>query len=281
MNGNIKVQKAYFFGLRRRMRVKRNVFLRTALFLLIGVWASSSLLTGTWAKYVATATVEAGARVAKFSVAVNNKEIAEAAGIMTINVPVSLADTVLLQPATLPGNDTAGNGFTGDHSAVTISSVNGSPIAPGTGGRIKVEFKNNSEVAVRFSFVTADCSAAGTGSPALTVAAVQSVNNLSNPGCEIQFSRPTTSGSNSGITVTNGQWGVLSTTLNNGDWYTTAADLVLAPGASVNRYFFWRWRFDDANGGTDWNRDSYDTALGKAGTAELKLTLVFNAEQVD
>jgi len=265
--------------------MKRNIFLRAALFLLIGAWASGSLLTGTGAKYVAAA-VEAGARVAKFSVAVNSKEIAKATGEMTIDVPVSLVDTVLLQPATLPGTDPgssshSGNGFTGDHSATRISSVNGSLIAPGTGGRIKVEFKNNSEVSVRFSFVTADCSAVGTGSPALTVAAVQSVNNLSNPGCEIQFSRPTSSGSNSGITVTNGQWGVLSTTLNNGGWYTTAADLVLAPGASVNRYFFWRWRFDDANGGADWNRDSYDTALGQAGTAELKLTLVFKAEQVD
>jgi len=258
--------------------VKRNIFLRTALFLLIGVWASSSLLTGTWAKYVAAATVEASAKVAKFSVAVNSKEIAQAGGAMMIDVPVSLADPVLLQPNTA-GNDTAGNGFSGDHSAVTISSVNGSLIAPGTGGRIKVEFKNNSEVTVRFSFVTADCTASGTGG--LTVATTQSVNNLSNPGCEIQFSRPTGSGSNAGITTTNGQWGVLATTLNNADWYTTASDLTLAPGASVNRYFFWRWRFDDANGGANWNRDSFDTALGNAGTAELKLTLVFKAEQVD
>jgi len=47
--------------------LKRNVFLRMAAYLLVAVVASMSLLSGTWAKYVASATVTASARVAKFS----------------------------------------------------------------------------------------------------------------------------------------------------------------------------------------------------------------------
>ena len=48
--------------------MKRNVFLRAAACLLVAVVASMSVLGGTWAKYVASATVTASARVAKFEV---------------------------------------------------------------------------------------------------------------------------------------------------------------------------------------------------------------------
>lgn len=269
--------------------MKRNIFLRVALFLLIGVWASGSLLTGTWAKYTASATVSASARVAKFSVKVNSKEIADAADVMTINVPVSLVDTVLAQPDKL-GSGVWDSANGGNHSTTMIDKVDGSIIAPGTGGRIKVVFENYSEVAVRFSFDTATCTATGTGTPQLMIATTNpsaATGATSNPGCEIQFSRPTGTGGTNSLTPTLGQWGTLAYTLTYGGFYTTDAALTLPPysgsGAvpSATRYFFWRWRFNDANNGADWNRDSDDTALGKQGTAELKLTLVFKAEQVD
>jgi len=48
--------------------MKRNVFLRAAACLLVVVVASMSLLGGTGAKYVASATVTASARVAKWDV---------------------------------------------------------------------------------------------------------------------------------------------------------------------------------------------------------------------
>lgn len=47
--------------------MKRNVLLRASAYLLLAVIASMSLLTGTWAKYIASATVSASARVARFS----------------------------------------------------------------------------------------------------------------------------------------------------------------------------------------------------------------------
>jgi len=54
--------------------MKRNIFLRAALCLFIGVWASGTMLTGAWAKYVATGLGTASARIAEFSVQVGSRK---------------------------------------------------------------------------------------------------------------------------------------------------------------------------------------------------------------
>jgi len=54
--------------------MKRNIFLRAALCLFIGLWASGTALTDTWAKYVATGMGTASARIAKFSVRVGGQK---------------------------------------------------------------------------------------------------------------------------------------------------------------------------------------------------------------
>jgi len=154
--------------------MKQNYFLRTAACLLVFAIASLGLLPGAGAKYVAAAKFTAGARVATFSFVTNStpfggqggidKQFVVAPGESTSNIfTFPLFDTAYLTPDSGSG----AGWFNGPSpSSVTVRSGNGDLVAaPGTGmsfgpgvyntnntpgGYYKLQFRNDSEVAVRY-----------------------------------------------------------------------------------------------------------------------------------
>jgi len=158
--------------------MKPNYFLRTAVYLLVAVVASMSLLGSAGAKYVASATIEASARVAKFAFVTNstpfgaqgdggaNKQFVVAPGESASNVfTFPLFDTVYYAPV---GGPLDNYFYSPDPTMETVESSNGDLVAaPGTGinfgpgknntadftghnGYFKLQFRNDSEVAVRY-----------------------------------------------------------------------------------------------------------------------------------
>jgi len=156
--------------------MKDNIFLRAAAYLLAMVIASLSLLAGTTAKYVASATNAASAKVAKFSFVTNSmpfasqgtvdKQLVVQPGQSASNeFTIPLFDTAYYTPADFAGV------FTGPGTPIeTVTSSNGDAVvAPGTGiligpgknnpnliadhffpGIYSLQFRNDSEVTVRF-----------------------------------------------------------------------------------------------------------------------------------
>ena len=274
--------------------MKSNNFLRAAAYLLMMVVVSLSLLSGALGKYIAAATAGASARVAKFQVKVNSKEISETAGVVTKEVPVSLVNSYLLQPFTDGTYNMNANHSYGPANPATILYRDGSIIAPGTGGRIVVVFENLSEVTVRFSFDEAATHSKTVAESDVTIATTHPADTA-DPLCEIQFSRP--SGSVIGGTPASGAgyWGDMNRMFSySRTWY----NVVLGPAGSGTSthtmYIYWRWRFNNYGmTGASWNRDTQDTALGIAAAAAaydekddekrpaFNLVLVFKAVQVN
>ena len=106
--------------------MKKNRMMRLAAFLLVCVLLTTSLISGTYAKYVSTATATDTAKVAKWQINVGTVNIAQAD---TQVITFGLFDTI---------NDTDGSG--------EEKHVSAGLIAPGTKGAFDVTITNNSEV---------------------------------------------------------------------------------------------------------------------------------------
>jgi len=217
---------------------KINIFIRIGLLLLIATLATSGVFigSGTYSKYIASANVSAEAKVAKFDVRVNGtdpstNQIVKAGGVAATITLTNVG--ALLQP---PGMAT--------HSTATISTTNGSIIAPGTAGKMSFTVYNYSEVAIDVWFATASTS-------------------------------PTIP-SNSGIVFCNASGVAYSN-------FAAALDAIgvinLGPGSVTTtntgaKDIYWQWPFNNDN-------DANDTTLGVAGTAKLEIPFVVKAEQAD
>ena len=155
------------------IKLKRNIFLRAALLLFIGVWASSTLFTGTAAKYVGFGEGHAKARYAAFSFEIGTKKYLgddEWENDRSWDQLVTQDGISASQVFTLPlfGSEYLG---VGDYNAApTVKGIGGREVfAPGTGhgwivgqsnngnydaadGHIDcmAEFKNSGEVSVRY-----------------------------------------------------------------------------------------------------------------------------------
>ena len=105
--------------------MKKNRMMRLAAFLLVCVLLTTSVISGTYAKYVSTATATDTAKVAKWQINVGTVNIAQAD---TQVITFGLFDTI---------NDTDGSAET---------HVSAGLIAPGTKGAFDVTITNNSEV---------------------------------------------------------------------------------------------------------------------------------------
>lgn len=106
--------------------MKKNRMMRLAAFLLVCVLLTTSVISGTYAKYVSTATATDTAKVAKWQINVGTVNIAQAD---TQVITFGLFDTI---------NDTDGSG--------EEKHVSAGLIAPGTKGAFDVTITNNSEV---------------------------------------------------------------------------------------------------------------------------------------
>jgi len=114
--------------------MKRNIYLRVALLLLFGVWVSSTMISGTLAKYAASGLGTASARFAAFSFVVDTKTCAGLGGTQEI-VTIPGIGATTSQSFTLPLFDTDYYGRTPNNGIKTVISNDGNPVvAPGING---------------------------------------------------------------------------------------------------------------------------------------------------
>lgn len=127
-------------------KAKRSPFLRVAAVMVLLCLAFTCILSGTLAKYTSTASGSASARVAKWEIKINNREIST--GTAVTDLSLDLFATV------------------GDDEALTTDDVNvdnGTPtaiIAPGTGGQFALKIDNTSEVNAKYSLTFDETNAA-------------------------------------------------------------------------------------------------------------------------
>lgn len=121
--------------------MKKNRMMRLASILLVCVLLSTSVISGTFAKYISTASASDTARVAKWEILYTNGEN-ESVDITGTNETIVFdlfntvkeADTFTSETDVKDGNTT------------TI-------IAPGTGGSFKMKVENKSEVTAKYNIV--------------------------------------------------------------------------------------------------------------------------------
>ena len=116
--------------------MKKNRMMRLASILLVCVLLSTSVISGTFAKYTSSATTNDSAKVAKWSVLVNDEDVA---GTTEKSITIDLFNTVL---------DTK----TGEKET-DIEANDGTLIAPGTKGSFVIELTNSSEVNATYDLV--------------------------------------------------------------------------------------------------------------------------------
>jgi len=117
-------------------KVRKNHLLRFASILFLFAMITNIAMTGTLAKYTASATGTSKANIAQFSVSVAGADIASSS-----SVTVNLFDTVK--------ELTGGNVSETNESTADVSSQK---IAPGTGGVFEISVVNNSDVKVTVTF---------------------------------------------------------------------------------------------------------------------------------
>ena len=110
--------------------MKKNRMMRLASLLLVCVLLTTSVISGTFAKYVSTASGSDSVRVAKWDIEVEDTKL----GVDNAAVTFNLFDTI---------NDT---GNTADEE-----DVDDGLIAPGTAGSFELNITNNSEVDAKYT----------------------------------------------------------------------------------------------------------------------------------
>ena len=111
--------------------MKKNKMMRLASLLLVCVLLTTSVISGTFAKYTTSATASDAARVAKWDIQINDAQMQQ-----NHTFAFDLFSTV---------KDSDGSDET------DISTADGSIIAPGTRGEMAFKLENNSEVTAEYT----------------------------------------------------------------------------------------------------------------------------------
>ena len=127
--------------------MKKNRMMRLASVLLVCVLLTTSVISGTFAKYTSTATGTDTATVAKWSFKVASTDIAPAA---TTTFAVDLFSTAYELT----------NGAVGTDADADVKA-DGKIIAPGTGGSFKLNLENASDVTAKYTITLSSINAAG------------------------------------------------------------------------------------------------------------------------
>jgi len=255
--------------------MKKNIYMRIGVLMLIAALATSGVFvgSGTYAKYIASATVEASARVAKFEVRYGAAAGADTSGYTTFS-QIGAGEYAIgsVSLGTLYQADCA----TAHNANISAGSSTQSIIAPGCGGKIGFYFTNRSEVAVRF-YLDKATTTATYGVKVVNGTNYQLVEGTGT-GAEIEFAACDASGALPSSPV----WGSLVNAL--GDASTSGKYIDLDPNtttgtAATSRFVYWRWVFED-------NQDGRDTNLGVAaatgaGDLTMVLTVKIKAQQLD
>ena len=244
--------------------MKKHNMMRVASALAVVTLLSTSVISGTLAKYTSEATSQAeSARVAKWAINAGSKNgtlqaISEAG---RDSFTFDLFNTV---------KDTA----TGGGNESDISAKDGTIIAPGTWGYVDLVIENDSEVSAKYSIKLEKTSKD-------TVPLQYAMKKL-DESAAAEDTLPTITSDPKDPTKVG--------------WTSTAADVKIAEddnrilnykssdtatatGNKVTYRVYWKWDYDTAT--KDGTNDVRDTDLGKVGTAEQTITATVTATQAD
>lgn len=224
--------------------MKKNMFMRLAMALVLLVLVTTSAVGGTYAKYTTADTDTDNARVAKFGV--------------TVDIEIAGA---FLNQYELDGTYTDANGD--EITRAAVSATTGNILAPGTKG-----------ILLKTATIT--------GKPEVAVK-VTKVANLVLDGWEvdgnyycplkIKIGSDTLYGLDYASAAE--YKAAVEGKLNSVLYYQPNADLAFATNAS------WEWDFVSANGSEVAASDVKDTKLGDAGAATIEFSYSITVEQVD
>lgn len=125
--------------------MKKNYMMRIASVLLVVVLLTTSIISGTLAKYTSLASGTANARVAKWSIKIEDADIAAAnTESFTFNLFDTIVDSVTVNNGTISTSSES-------DVATAASGENYKIIAPGTGGYFQIDIENASEVTAKYS----------------------------------------------------------------------------------------------------------------------------------
>lgn len=130
------------------MSMKTNKFLRIASVLLIAVLLSTCVISGTFAKYISTASGNDTARVAKWDITVEGEKLA----VENTDIVFDLFSTV---------GDYDANPEDKADDADVINGTGENIIAPGTEGSFQFDIVNNSEVNAKYTIELEETNGAG------------------------------------------------------------------------------------------------------------------------
>lgn len=238
--------------------MKKNKMMRIASFLLVAVLLSTSVISGTFAKYVTSDSVEDSARVAKFGVVVT------ASG--------SLFDkTYFAADTNTPGGDTWDENLDGDPKDLTTLTVESTAnvVAPGTknDNGMTIVVTGTPEVDVKVDVVVSnfvDVYLKGTNLPDMTTGTAGDKFDVAAPGgyYPVKYTlkqTKTVNGEAQESTLVNGGTikEVASALEGLSARYDANTDLAAAVGTLT---LTWAWDYGEFDGVS--NNDKADTLLG-------------------
>ena len=241
--------------------MKKNKMMRVASVLLVAVLLTTSIISGTFAKYVTAGSATDSARVAKFGVEVT------ATG--------TLFDKTYLKAATNTPGGTATDGD--DFTGLTVESTNDKVVAPGTKSDatgLKLSVKGAPEVDVKVNFSVSNVKDVflGTKSGLPDMTGAGSTFDLNADYYPIKYtlksSLITDSITGTGATITAGSaTGTLAQiekvlqALDGADGIYVDAGTDLATKIG-DISLTWEWAFSDTDSSAGTNVDKADTLLG-------------------
>jgi len=285
--------------------MKKNIYLRAALALLVGVWATTCLLgEATWAKYVAGGTGSDSARYAAFDFMVGSCKYNRGGKSWSAKNNTSDYWDQIVVIGNITSTSPTAETFTvpmfdwkykhNASGATTVESNGDLVVAPGVGhhvdfplnnpnygsiyggvwndggdnGGTNLYYKNNSEVTVRYRVLYDAANSNVRGIPFY----------IRGDGACPWFRTDQATGLKVVTDTSAGQPA-------NSGWR------VLAPNTAEMRQICWDWAFESSGVwhglavGSDYPNDAFDTALGKAAAAgsntDIKLAFRLEVEQVD
>lgn len=273
MGEELNSRKAYI--LKGVNLMKKNKMMRIASILLVAVLLTTSIISGTFAKYVTTGSANDSARVAKFGVEVT------ATGSLFDKTYKKVAD------GNTPGGTTTEST---DNTVLTVESSD-KVVAPGTKNTdgLTFAFTGTPEVDVKITFAIQsgykDVFLKGTSLPDKTTSGTGTFD-LTGEYHPIKFTLK-----NGTSTVAEGTLSQIETELASKEIYVNAGTSLAADAYKYT--LTWEWPFSDSTSTAGENVDKADTLLGDlaVGTVngvdagnystEVSLTIVATVTQVD
>ena len=249
--------------------MKKNKMMRVASVLLVAVLLTTSVISGTFAKYVTSTSTVASATVAKFGVT------ASATGTL-FNETYATDDTTV---------------SASDSDSISVSST-AKVVAPGTKNTtgLTFAFTGTPEVDVKITFAiqagSKDVFLKGTGLPDKTTSGAGTFD-ITGEYHPIKFTLK-----NGATTVATGTLSEIETALESKEFYVDAGTSLAADAYKYT--LTWEWPFSDStNTAVGTNVDKADTLLGDLAVSavdgvdasnystEVSLTVVATVTQVD